>query len=336
MRRNWSGWLALGLVVAVARVGVAVEDDTPASPSNDLSFTSASDGGGSNCAESNCTEACCIKCGTWYGGIEGMYLHASRDPSAIALSPERGVLSGSSIFDSSYGDGAQGWVGFQNCAGWGVRTRFSNFADEQSVLNNVERDYTNGTYGLRAYTIDLELTKAIESGCWSFEGAFGLRYARLEQDQTVIVTGTEAETAFASRHINGTGFTSFFEGRRAVGNCGWSLFANVRGSVLWGSDYGADGGMINTTPFPFGSEAKTLSNTLYVVETQVGAEWTHPVECLRATFFLRGAYEFQQWTAANNLGLGYTFPTTFGSFHAAPESVNVVLNGVAFSAGLRY
>jgi hypothetical protein len=67
------------------------------------------------------------------------------------------------------------------------------------------------------------------------------------------------------------------------------------------------------------------------VETQIGTEWTHPLECICRTFFFRGAYEYQQWTAADNLGVSIN---AIGR-RAAPESANVDFSGLTFAAGFR-
>jgi len=331
MARNWPGWLGLGLAVVLARVGVAVGGDAPTSSPNIAACQCAI----GECATGQCGTigdgCCCTPCCGWYAGLEGTFLKVSRDPSAINLQPGLPDPSlSSSNFNSSYGVGARGWLGYQNCEGWGLRGRFWDFRDGQNVSGfNSEFLFANGTYAMQAYTIDLEATKEITSGCWSFEGAFGGRYARLEQDQTLIATSTfDTESAFASRYISGTGITGFLEGRRAVGDCNVSLFANVRGSVLWGSDYGAVGGTINAAR---ASMQNATSNTLCIIETQIGVEWTHPLECICGTFFVRGAYEFQQWSAGNNLGIN----VNSRGFHAAPESADVDFNGLAFAIGFR-
>ncbi len=329
MVRNWSAWLAFGFAIVLARVGVAAGADTPASPPS-----------GEACPCGTIGEGCCsTPCCGWYAGLEGTFLQVSRDPTAISLRPGRlDITEGdadpdlsSSDFNSAYGVGARGWLGYQNCEGWGIRGRFWDFRDSQDV-SNFDSDilFANGTYALQAYTIDVEATKEITSDCWSFEGAFGARYARLEQDQTLIATSTsETESAFASRYVSGTGITSFLEGRRSVGDGNFSLFANVRGSLLWGDDYGAVGGTINAAR---ASMQNATSNTLYIIETQIGAEWTHQMECICGTFFVRGAYEFQQWTAGDHLGLSLD---NGNAFHAAPESANVAFNGLAFAIGFR-
>ena len=343
MVRNWSGWLAFGFVLVLARVGVAAGADTPASSPNGAACPCATgECATGQCATGQCATGqcgtigdgcCCTPCCGWYGGLEGTFLQVSRDPSAINLQPGLPDPSLSSRdFNSSYGVGARGWLGYQNCEGWGLRGRFWDFRDGQNVSDfNSQSLFANGTYALQAYTIDLEATKEITSGCWSFEGAFGGRYARLEQDQTLIATSTyDTESAFASRYLSGTGITGFLEARRIVGDCNGnvSLFANVRGSVLWGNDYGAVGGTINANR---SSMQDATSNTLCIIETQIGVEWTHPLECICGTFFARSAYEFQQWSAGNNLGVSLNSR----GFHAAPESADVDFNGLAFAIGFR-
>jgi Legionella pneumophila major outer membrane protein precursor len=315
--------------LVLARTGVATGGETPTSSPNVAAAPSAAGECGPVC------DAGCCPHGGWYAGLEGTFLQVSRDPSAIFLRP--GLVEipdpnlGSSDFNSAYGVGARGWLGYQNCEGWGLRARFWDFRDTQNV-STFDSDFlfANGTSALRAYTIDMEVTKDFQADCWSFEGAFGGRSARLEQDQTLVATSNfNTESAFASRYISGTGITGFFESRRALGDSNWSLFANVRGSVLWGSDYGAVGGTINVDRL---SVQNATGNTLSILETQVGAEWSHPLECLRGTFFARGAYEYQLWSAADNLNVILNSGT---GFHAAPESANVAFNGLVFAFGFR-
>ena len=180
---------------------------------------------------------------------------------------------------------ARGWVGYQNCDGWGLRTRFWDFRDDQNVATiDSPTVFANGTYAPRAYTIDLEVFKEIDAGYWAFDGALGGRYARLEQDQTLIATSsTIAATGFASRYVSGTGLTGFLEARRALGDSNWNAFANIRGSVLWGSDYGAAGSTVGNSRL---AENDANGNTLCIFETQIGVEWTQPLQCICGTLFL--------------------------------------------------
>ena len=337
MRRNGSFFVACGLVVVLGFAGMAAAADSSAGGSS---------GGSCPCAAGECGQACCQSSCGWCAGLEGTFLKATRDPSAIALNPANVSVGDDAVigiiptntpidsrdFNSAYGVGARGWLGYQNGDGWGIRGRFWDFGDSQDVsIINSEYLFANGTYALRAYTLDLEVTKDIEAGPWSFEGALGGRYARLEQDQTLMATSTSnTESAFASRYIGGTGITGFLEARRALGDSAWSVFANVRGSVLWGNDYGAAGGTINNLR---DCENSANGNTLCIFETQIGVEWTHPLQGMVGTLFVRGAYEFQRWTAADNLGVNLNSGT---AFHAAPQSANVDFNGLTFAIGFRH
>jgi hypothetical protein len=188
---------------------------------------------------------------------------------------------------------------------------------------NTATNFANGTYAFRAYTIDLEITKQLDAGCWSFLGTFGARYARLEQDQTLVaaVPGSVL-SAFASNHTEGTGLTSALEARRALGDSNWSVFANVRGSVLWGSDYVAAGASVNTTAV---AEDRANGDTLWIVEAQIGLEWSQPLKCICGTVFVRGAYEYQRWTD--------TQAAVQDPISVAPPNSNVDFNGLAFAVG---
>jgi len=272
--------------------------------------------------------------GCWYAGAEATYLHASRDGSAISLSPGTpGVSISSANFNPPWGAGGRAWLGYEIFQGWGIRARFWDFYDDQNVTiaptPGGGLNFANGTLGLRAYNTDLEATKDFRLGSLVLEGALGARYAQLDQSQALIATSsTVAESAAASRDIHGTGVTGFFEARYTLPTTYVSVFANVRDSALWGNDSGEVAGTINASRAFL---QNTLGNRLSILETQIGAEWDPPLACRCGTLFVRAAYEFQQWTAPNNLGL-----VLIGvpGFSAKPESANVIFNGFAFAVGL--
>jgi len=78
MWRSCSYFVACGLAIVLGWTSMAAADD---------SSTVATKGGGCPCTEGECGPACqgcCSCCCGWCAGLEGTFLKATRDPSAIA------------------------------------------------------------------------------------------------------------------------------------------------------------------------------------------------------------------------------------------------------------
>ena len=321
MKRNQSGFIVLGFVAVLAWSGVAAAGDSSGGCPNGTAAGEDCSGGCLDSAacsdrESECCQPCpeyCQPCYSLVGGAEGTFLRATRAPSpnSVSASPPSTTLGGSD-FNSFDGTGVRGWLGVEGPRGWGIRGRYWDFTDDHDFAVNSPSATTSGTCGLRAYTVDLEVTKDIDLDPWAIQAAFGGRYGRMEQNQTIAAQdGTgESSNASALRFVSGTGITGMLEGRRALGDSNWNFFANVRGSVLWGNDIGR--GWASASAVSSDSEAIAQSSegpnsvfaTVYILETQIGAEWTHPLQSMRGTLFVRAAYEFQRWTTNSAQGQG--------------------------------
>jgi hypothetical protein len=270
----------------------------------------------------------------------------------------------SSELNSDYGVGARFWLGVELGDCWGVRGRFWSFRDnalgifgDPRTLNGVGTgDFTEAGYNLSAYTIDVEATKAWGWGPWCLEGSFGGRYGQMHQDSLLaFYDDTDGTTAFgsSSRRIFGTGLTGAIEVHRCLGGSGccsgcsccscvgWSVFANARGSVLWGTSSGFATAAADDNSGTFDSSFESVADptTIYIFESQVGVEWSHPVKCVCGTLFVRGACEYQRWSANN---AGTTVATAVAS-DAATTVVNsqtlsptVGMLGLTVAAGFRY
>lgn len=302
----------------------------------------------------------------WYASVEGTFLAVTRhgppgvdivtDPSP----PQQTDDPSTNEFNTSYGVGPRVTVGVELPDCWGVRGRFWSFRDNAdgdvgnpAVLNGVGTgSFATGSYDLSAYTIDVELTKSWDlEACgiapWLIEASFGARYAQMRQDADLgFFDSTDETAAFgsASRRISGTGLTASIEAHRNLGCSGWNVFANARGSVLWGSTDGL-ATMAAVTYFGFDSFASDSSSldkstTMYIVEAQAGVEWTKPIKCICGTAFVRAAGEYQRWTAdgagsavASGAAVGDTLTTTVTS---TTPSTTVGLLGLDIAAGFRF
>ncbi|MBW3541689.1 MAG: hypothetical protein KY476_15580 [Planctomycetes bacterium] len=222
-------------------------------------------------------------------------------------------------------------LGYLNCDGMGWRARYWHF-DHGTELNaaaaNVNGDIeveialepditidvaANGTietrHSLDVYTFDLEAVGRRESCEGGVTGSIGLRYARSEQNYKAldrIATGA-VEDIVTSRHfIQGVGPTLSGEVRRQMrGNV--SLFANLRGSLLYGeSDWVA-----SEDNNPVGSVDDVISiegsqDLLSIAELQLGVDYRRMTDSGRAVF-ARVAFETQYWA---NAGTGLILPAS--------------------------
>ena len=185
----------------------------------------------------------------WYAGVEATFLHVSRRDPGVDISQGTFEDPATSNVSSDYGVGARVWLGIELCDGWGVRGRFWAFRDNAdevfgnpaSAVGTGTGNFSVGNYDLDAYTIDVEATKSWSFGPLYLDLSMGARYAEMRQNALMtFYENVEGTTAFgsASRQINGTGLTGAIEGHYSFGNSGWDIFANARGSILWGSTDG--------------------------------------------------------------------------------------------------
>jgi hypothetical protein len=91
-----------------------------------------------------------------------------------------------------------------------------------------------------------------------------------------------------------------------------------------------------------GSAASTIdaafvsdnSTSMYIVETQLGAQWEHELRCMPANAFVRVAAEYQFWNL--DAGLTESFSTAFtpgAAASASAESGDFDLSLLGFTIG---
>jgi hypothetical protein len=167
--------------------------------------------------------------------------------------------------------------------------------------------------GFKAYTADLELQRRMCVGAWYGYGSFGVRYASVNNDRSLNVSafgglpaaaGDTLTTSFASQQFNGTGITFGFWALRPI--CCDSpikVFVANRYSFLWGTSEAA--AQTNATAGLAATAtnvalASSTNGSLFIAELQLGLQWDAQLQCFPGRAFVRGAFEYQYWDAANN------------------------------------
>jgi hypothetical protein len=189
------------------------------------------------------------------------------------------------------------WLGYEHGSGLGTRATYWQF------------DNTNpaGTIDLEFHTFDLDVTQRGQFCNWDIMVFGGLRYGKIGVSEVVPQGEGEAryETVF-----EGLGPTLGAEVRRPIGNRGWALVGNVRGSILF------DDRLSVRTPFQVEDEPiDDVSATVW--QTQLGVEWSR---CIFGSSHLvvRALYEAQAW----NMGVGFA------------QDANVSFGGPTFTVGI--
>jgi Legionella pneumophila major outer membrane protein precursor len=241
---------------------------------------------------------------TWIAAVEATYLR----PEFLGdnnVSFENNVSIDSNDFDHDYGAAPRVWVGVENPNGWGVRARYWDFTSADAAVN--EFDFVNqveveGASVVEAYTIDLEVTKRLCTPTWTFLGGLGARYAEIRHYEQLSVFDSDnfaVSHAAIGRQTRGTGLTGMLEATRPFGNRGLSLYGNIRGSVLWGNTDANSSSQLTVVNSGASSSifsTNGVDETLSIVETQVGVEWSHDLACCRGLVFARALVEYQIWT----------------------------------------
>ncbi|WDI42166.1 hypothetical protein [Bremerella sp. P1] len=253
------------------------------------------------------------------------------------------------------------WAAYVCDNGWGVQFRYwelntsSNYADPY-FLSGDTFGFASGT-NLEMFALDLELVKEFCVGDWNMVGTFGYRHAQRDTNETIAFNGAIARpgglgggtdifagTASGIAVFEGDGLTFSLSGYRCADCCcGLQWFWNARGSVLFGDTYAgalthaqliSPGGDANNTNGGYAGD----SDTIFVAEFQLGAQWSTAVKCMGGRFFARGAFEYQHW---GEMGAAAGASSTAGELNVGELTMNALapsdsldLVGFAISAGI--
>lgn len=309
----------------------------------------------------------------------------SEPSQAVYLTDLTNNVQYSDQTDPGFGAGFRTWIGLQNNGwGFRVRYwHYGGDAIDPNpvVPKNAEPAFVSSYY-LRADVLDFELTQRFcFLGC-DLDTSFGARYAELERNSTMVGYGDVGNgvnlygLAMGANEIAGTGFTTSIGGRKPLhffwchscDDCGgpcsgtccrpcgrWLGFWNVRGSVLWAdscvsalTDANAvyKGTVVGSASSRNkASASKDHSETLGILELQLGIEYQRHLRCCPAIGFLRVGAEYQYWgtgdlEASTNsfASLEGTPPPFGGRVDAVADSHDGDLGLIGFTvgAGLTY
>lgn len=246
------------------------------------------------------------------------------------------------------------WLGVQG-AEWGLMTRFWYLSDSDEEFRTFDQNGPSGIPGsyafdrTKAYTVDWELTRAC---CWNeskLNFAIGGRYASLEAGGTAAVMGVAnggldffLSTATTDIDFEGTGVTTAIGGRTPIAECCGCIYLlyGVRGSVLWGDT--SSSAQTTSTALDNSSAAGSIDSaivsdngsTMYIIETQLGAQWEHELACFPAAAFIKVAAEYQFWNVDGGGVDAFSTAFTPGGDTGAQASMNDFdLNLFGFTIG---
>jgi hypothetical protein len=189
---------------------------------------------------------------------------------------------------------------------------------------------------LRLDVIDVEITERFKpSPSWSFLLGGGARYASILQEYSFnAVTPGFGPTGSvnSSRTFNGIGPALSFEAHRNFGNCGFGLYGNGRGSVLFGtiqqradvSNVGIGGAF-----GPAASNDSSQTHVMPAAEFEVGAEYRYAIG--RAQLLIQSGFVGHVWFGAGNAT--NTDSTFTGNSN---NNLNLGFVGLAVRAGVKY
>jgi hypothetical protein len=310
-----------------------------------------------------CPQVPCNDCGGGHGGGGGLIAGAafyyikpvwSANPAFVTTPIDSLTPALQTDFDYGYSFSPAIWLGYGSEDGLGARVRWFRFDQNEnfSLLNDGSLFVLSATplglanasttagdelffgSGLKIETWDFEVTNSCCGDRWTVLASGGVRYAHIRQRYLTVEIPEEDPGAIdvvASSHsFNGLGPTIAVEARRKIG-VGLAVYANARGSLLWG-----DGGQ-NVLEILNGDEDnpnEALTNRdLFVSngELEVGGEFSRQRNGRRA--FVRAGFVAQGWFGVGN-------SANVGDLGALPGTLDnnsdLGLVGLAVSAGVSY
>jgi len=200
--------------------------------------------------------------------------------------------------------------------GWAVLGRFWYLSDSSGELAPNLPPPGSGAGSsaferLKAYTADLEVSRAICLGTSKVNIFCGCRYASFEAGEGIDISRLTSPSeiaftsAFTSFSFNGLGVTTGVGGITPIGSgTQIKLIWGVRGSLLWGE---AERSVQTKASFIDVSGGTSINSALdqnrdtaFIVEGLLGVQWDHQLVSLPMSAFLRLAAEYQYWDLGDN------------------------------------
>jgi hypothetical protein len=244
------------------------------------------------------------------------------------------------------------WLGYTSDCGLGVRARWWLF-DQKSATSAVSDPNTTifsafpAGLSIAAFQSPMFLNSNLKLDVWDFEGtgetqvghwvlqySGGFRYAHLSQDYNALSVRESPRpglpfplvflsTLSSGHNFNGAGPTLALEARRPIGNSGLSLFAILRGTMLFGQSK-QEGNELNVTQLVTTSTTNETNQSnhdtvLPVAELEIGAEYS--LRWGNVYPFVRTGLVAQTW---------------FDAGSASTLDGNLGFLGLSVTAGLNY
>lgn len=211
--------------------------------------------------------------GGLFGSIEVTFLQPSLSGAQSVFGSGTGRL-----LETEYQTGVRYVLGYVSDSGLGIRGRYWSFDNSTSY----SPPYAPNMFGIQVQAADTEITLAQRMRHIDLEFSGGLRYGQLEYTNPPLTLYGPGTVKF-----EGVGPTASLNARRSLGNSGFSLFGNVRGSVMIGD--------IQTASLLLNIPAGTVEDEVMTVfENQLGVAWNHDLT-KQLQLEVRTAWETQYW-----------------------------------------
>lgn len=310
-----------------------------------------------SCAMGTCELPCQTCCRGGLVGGAGVYVikpHWTTNPAfATTVAGGGGVnVDTQTDFNYSYSAAPLVWFGYVGENGLGLRTRFWLFDQSATTtltndgsltvisaapLNYLNSSSTAGdlltfTSGLKVSLVDLELTQTFDLGWLTGQLSAGGRYTRIEQSyQHVESPLTALDDIVDSQHsFNGFGPSLGAEVRRNILASGLSLYANGRGSLLFGKSWQQATNINNNVVTNFGSYHSW--DIVPTLETELGILWQEDTQRGRL-FFDAGVVAVAFFGAGNSANNQILLNSTDDQ---ADKNATLGFFGFKLAAGITY
>lgn len=288
--RNFTARLIAMFGVLIGTVAVQAEDISYVS-TTDASFASrvealeaelaslrsAGMGGG----DGSCASDCDCRSSGVFAGAELLLLTPYNGSLSVSAGPPGSpVVEVTPDFDLAAAP--RFWLGYRNSEGLGLRARYFTLDAEggPSPTLGIVR-------GLDVRTFDLEVTQIEQLGNWTLDLSAGIRWAQNRNDMFSL-----AAPVLLTQDFEGWGPTVALGALRPIGSGNFSLFANVRGSLLFGdNDYQI---ALNVPPLVPVATLQSSNEVVTVGELQLGVEWARFLDN-GARVYARAGVEAQAW-----------------------------------------
>ena len=229
----------------------------------------------------------CHACPQWSGGVEVTLLQPHISGSMPLF---LGDNTGRAI-DPDFDGGIRYVLAYRSSQGLGIRGRYWSYNNSVDFA----APFQPAVMSINAEAADVDLTQLANLGRWQLESNAGVRYGKFGYHSPI-------EAAFGVGDVNFQGFgpTLALNTRRPLGQTGFCLVGNLRGSLLFGE-------IDNAAMLPIMPAGTIQGEVAQSIETQLGAAWTKTFTN-NSQLQLRMVWETQYWMndtlADDALGIG--------------------------------